>query len=72
MKSVNRETAIRIVSDIVLRHLQIHHAFDANLYKLAGYERGQNSHNLVWRAHEALRVLGWQEVGGLERTTDNN
>lgn len=58
---MKRETALKIVAEIVLKYLQVNHAFDSALYDRFGYERGEHSHKLVWRAHEALRVLGWQE-----------
>lgn len=63
---MKRETAIKLVAEIVMKYLQVNYAFDSSLYERFGYERGKNANKLVWRAHEALRVLGWQEEKGHE------
>lgn len=61
---MKHETALKIVAEIVLKYLQVNYGFDSSLYERFGFKRGEHSHKLVWRAHEALRVLGWEENGG--------
>jgi len=58
---MKRETALKIVAEIVIKYLHVNHGFDSSLYEQLGFERGKNSNKIVLRAHEALRVLGYNE-----------